>query len=201
MGGLMNSMPEGQMAPQPGWWSRNWKWVVPVGCLTPVLMCGCFGALGLYFVTSAIKSSDAYQQAVALVSENPEVQLALGTPIEFGFPRGSMNTDSGQGRASLNIPVEGPRASGTLRVEALSLGGEWTFERLEVEVPGREPIPLLEPEPPMDEELPPGLEALPNEEGPPMDMDLDEDPLPPEEELLPPQEGETPGKRGSEIDL
>ncbi|WP_225411100.1 cytochrome c oxidase assembly factor 1 family protein [Stigmatella hybrida] len=193
----MNTMPEGNMAPRQGWWGRNWKWVVPVGCLTPVLMCGCFGALGLYFISSAIKSSDAYQQAVALVSENPEVQEVLGTPIEFGFPRGSVNTDSGEGRASLNIPVEGPKASGTLRVEALSVGGTWTFERLEVEVPGREPIPLMEP--PMDDELPPGLEALPDEEAPP--MDLGEEPLPPEEELLPPPDEETPGKRGSEIDL
>jgi hypothetical protein len=195
MGGVMNTMPEGNMAPRPGWWSRNWKWVVPVGCLTPVLMCGCFGAVGLYFAMSAIKSSDAYQQAVAVVSGNPEVQETLGTPIDFGFPRGSVTADNGQSRASLRVPVEGPKAEGTLRVEALSEAGQWTFERLEVEVPGRPAIDLM---PPADEGLDPELEALPDEEPP---MDPGEEPPPPEEELLPPPPEEAPGKRGTEIEL
>ncbi|MDC0709912.1 cytochrome c oxidase assembly factor 1 family protein [Stigmatella sp. ncwal1] len=191
----MNTTPEGNMAPRQGWWSRNWKWVVPVGCLTPVLMCGCFGALVFYFVTSTIKSTDAYQQAVTLVSANPEVQEALGTPIDFGWPRGSVNATNGEGRASVSVPVEGPKGSGTLRLEAVSEGENWTFDLLQVEVPGRPAIDLMDqvggrPEP--------ELEPLPDDEPPPT---MDEEMLPPEEEVLPPSEEEAPAKKGSEIDL
>src|SRR5438876_830195 len=30
-----------QTIPQAGWWSRNWKWFVPVGCLSLLATCGC----------------------------------------------------------------------------------------------------------------------------------------------------------------
>ena len=34
-----------QAMPQKSWFGRNWKWVVPVGCLTPILVCGGFFTL------------------------------------------------------------------------------------------------------------------------------------------------------------
>ncbi|WP_274378603.1 cytochrome c oxidase assembly factor 1 family protein [Stigmatella aurantiaca] len=157
-------------------------------------MCGCLGAFVAYFVTSTIKSTDAYQQAVALVTANPEVQEALGTPIDFGWPRGSVNTTNGEGRASISVPLEGPKASGTMRVEALAEGETWTLDLLQVEVPGRPAIDLLDQ---VGGRQDPELEPLPDEEPPP----LEEDMIPPEEEVLPPTEEEAPAKKGSEIDL
>jgi hypothetical protein len=44
--------PQGQAgapAPQPGWFSRNWKWLVGVGCLGALGCCGVFSAAA-YFV-------------------------------------------------------------------------------------------------------------------------------------------------------
>jgi hypothetical protein len=85
--------------PQRGWWSRNWKWALPVGCLLPLVLCG--GGLALFAtviygaVTGAIRSSDAYQVGMAQARSNRQVVGALGEPIESGFwISGSINVEA-----------------------------------------------------------------------------------------------------------
>lgn len=122
-------------APPRSWWSRNWKWAVPVGCLAPVVLCG--GGLALMFaiIFGAIKTSDAYTQSLQRVSADQRVQQALGTPIEPGmFVSGSINISGNSGDADLSYAVEGSGGSGTVYVIATSQAGAWTFETLEVEV-------------------------------------------------------------------
>ena len=85
----METSPEGNMAPRGGWFSRNWKWALPVGCLLPLVLCG-GGILVFVFVvygavTGAIRSSDAYQEGMSRARSNPEVVAALGEPIESGW--------------------------------------------------------------------------------------------------------------------
>jgi Cytochrome oxidase complex assembly protein 1 len=124
-------------ATTPSWWGRNWKWVVPVGCLTPLVLCGGFIALIFALVFGAIKSSDVYKEAVARAKEAPAVQSALGTPITEGmFVSGNLNTGGASGSADLAIPISGPKGSGTVYAVATMVGGKWTFTTLEVAVPG-----------------------------------------------------------------
>ncbi len=42
--------PQGQVAtpPQPGWFSRNWKWMLAVGLFAPILCCGSVMVLGAF---------------------------------------------------------------------------------------------------------------------------------------------------------
>jgi hypothetical protein len=198
----MNTSPEGNMAPQRGWWSRNWKWVVPVGCLGVLASCGCLGAIAFFAATSAIKSTTAYVQAVQVVMTDPEVQEALGSPIETGMLQGSVKTENDQGSADFTIPLDGPKADGTLRVKATKAGGDWNFHVLQVEVPGRAPIDLVGKlgggEQP-GRALPPGGEqpAAPDQMLPPDEAGEDR------MDAEPPQEGEAPqdGKEGSDINL
>ena len=51
-------------APPRNWWQRNWKWFVPTGCLTMLVLLGCFITFILFVVMGALKSSDAYKMAV-----------------------------------------------------------------------------------------------------------------------------------------
>src|SRR5204863_6238 len=62
------------MPSERGWWSRNWKWVVPVGCLAPLVVC--CGGIGMLvtFVFGAIKSSEPYREAVARGQASPSLQ-------------------------------------------------------------------------------------------------------------------------------
>jgi hypothetical protein len=119
--------------PPPNWWSRNWKWFVPVGCLTLVaLFAGFVGAI-MFFAFSMMKNSDVTQLALAKARGNAQVQQRLGTPIEPGwFVSGSINQAGSSGKADLTIPVSGPRGSATIYADATRFAGEWSFNRLEV---------------------------------------------------------------------
>ena len=125
--------------PRPNWWSRNWKWFVPAGCLTFVVLIAAFVAAIVLIVFGALKSSDAYKTAVARAKSNPQVIEALGTPIEEGmFLSGKTNVDGSSGEADLTIRISGPEGKGKIYAIATKRAGRWTYSTLEVEVEGRE---------------------------------------------------------------
>ena len=133
--------PQGDAAPAPpaGWWSRNWKWFVPLGCLSMVLLVVLFVAGIVLIVFGAMKSSDAYKTAVARAKANPEVVSALGTPIEEGmFVSGKTNVDGSSGEADLTIPISGPKGKGKIFAIATKRAGRWNYSTLEVEIAGRD---------------------------------------------------------------
>jgi hypothetical protein len=176
-------MPEGAMAPQQGWWSRNWKWVVPTGCLGLLLSCGCLGALLFGVTYQALRGTGVFVEAVTLAKQSPEVQEALGTPIEAGLMlQGSIQSHNGQGSARFSVPLKGPKAGGTLNVEAYKDGEQWKFTTLNVEVPGQPTIDLLggAPAPPPD--TVPFPDSLPEVEPLPDDNDQGNEPSEPEQQ-------------------
>ncbi|RKH55368.1 cytochrome c oxidase assembly factor Coa1 family protein [Corallococcus llansteffanensis] len=143
----MPTMPEGDYAPAPrqGWWSRNWKWVAPVGCLG--LMGSCVGmvALAIGWGYSSVKDMGAYTEALALAQDDPHVQKALGTPFKPGFPSNTqVSTANGLTHAELVVPLDGPKADGTLNVVADKRGEDWAFRTLYVQLDDGGRIDLLD---------------------------------------------------------
>ena len=139
-----SSNPEAQ--PGPGWWSRNWKWFVPTGCLTILLLILAFCAAILLFVFGVLKSSDVYKTALARAKSDPAVIEALGQPIEEGwFMTGKTNVEGTSGEADIGIPISGPKGDATIYAVATKSAGRWKYTTLEVEVDGRaERINLLQ---------------------------------------------------------
>ena len=122
--------------PQPrNWWSRNWKWFVPVGCLSGLVLLVGFVAMILVLVFGLIRSSDAYQQALAKARSSPAAVEILGSPIMDGyFTSGQINVNEPAGHADLAIPICGPKGNATLYVTASKSAGPWSFSTLVVEV-------------------------------------------------------------------
>ncbi len=117
------------------WWQRNWKWFVPVGCLTTVLIMAAGLALLFSLVFGMMKSSDVYGEALAQARAHPAVVAALGQPIKDGwFAGGNISINGPSGEAALSIPVSGPQGKATIYLEARKSAGRWTFSTLEVEV-------------------------------------------------------------------
>jgi hypothetical protein len=119
------------------WWGRNWKWMVPVGCVLPIVLCAglCAGIVGGFF--GVMKSSWAYVEGVELARHNPKVVEKLGEPIETGWMiAGYVNIDGKSGHARQTIPLSGSKNQGTLYVTAEKSAGEWHFEKAEVEIDG-----------------------------------------------------------------
>lgn len=130
-----NPSPTNPTVPRRGWWSRNWKWFVPTGCLSLFLLFLAFIAVIVFVVFGALKSTDVYKTAVARAKANPAVAAALGSPISEGlFLSGSANTNGGSGTADLSIPISGPKGKGTIYATATKAGGEWDYSKLYVQV-------------------------------------------------------------------
>ncbi len=118
---------------KPGWFSRNWKWAVPLGCLGTMVMFVGFIAAIFVVIMGAMRASDAYQIAMSRARQHPAVVDALGEPIEGGwFVSGNISVSGASGEADLSVPLSGPQGSGTLYVVADKVAGEWIFERMEV---------------------------------------------------------------------
>ncbi|HUP49551.1 MAG TPA: cytochrome c oxidase assembly factor Coa1 family protein [Thermoanaerobaculia bacterium] len=143
-------------SPQPGprvtrggWWSRNWKWVVPVGCLTPIILIGgCVAAIA-FVAISAIRATDLYTDSVRRAQADPRVIEQLGAPVEAGWwVMGSVKIENDRGSAQFTVPLHGTRKKGSLDVEGSRDGGEWTYSVIRVRVedgPVIDLIPSLDP--------------------------------------------------------
>ena len=117
------------------WWTRNWKWFVPAGCLTMVFFLAAFVGLIVMIVFSAMKTSDVYQEALARAKASDAVVEALGSPIKDGlFVSGSTNVNGASGEANLAIPISGPKGKGTLYVAATKSVGVWNYSSIVLEV-------------------------------------------------------------------
>lgn len=148
---MMNPNPAqfgGSFQPPPqqrkGCLGRNWKWMLPVGCLGLIL--GIVALVGgIFFVAmSAMKSSDVYQGALKAAQAHPAAIERLGQPIRDGwFVKGNVSFDGGGGSANLEVPVSGPKNSGTLDVRAVNESGAWMYEKLDLRV-GGETVSLLD---------------------------------------------------------
>ena len=134
--------------PRPNWWSRNWKWLVPVVCLAGVVMVAVpLVAIYLFasFFLHTMKTSGGYQEALAAARVNPAAVQALGAPIKDGwFPTGNVEGGGSSGSSDLAISVSGPKAGGTLYVRATSSMGDWHLTMLVLQLKGTgERIDLL----------------------------------------------------------
>jgi hypothetical protein len=121
--------------PKPNWWKRNWKWFVPLGCLSMAMLFVIFVGSIVVIVFSAIKSSDVYKDALTRAKAHPAVIETLGSPIKEGFlVSGNTNVNGASGEANLSIPVSGPKGDGTLYVAATKSLGRWNYSGLVLEI-------------------------------------------------------------------
>ncbi|MBT2750223.1 MULTISPECIES: cytochrome c oxidase assembly factor Coa1 family protein [unclassified Lysobacter] len=127
--------------PNPGWFGRNWKWFVPTGCLTVLLLAalalvGLIG-LGIKGASGLFASSEPVRHSVTLAQANPAVVAALGTPLEVGMMiQGSMQTSNDDGHADLSLPLTGPRGKGRLCLKADRAAGRWSYSLIEIAIDG-----------------------------------------------------------------
>jgi hypothetical protein len=120
-------------APRKSWFSRNWKWFVPVILIVvfglPLVVMGS--------VFAAMKNSDAAKESVLKAQANPRVVQKLGTPIEEGWlVSGSINTSTTSGDADLAVPISGPKGQGKVYVTAHKSAGAWNYSVMEVAFEG-----------------------------------------------------------------
>lgn len=124
------------------------KWVIfgCGGCLVLILAMAALGAGITFFVFGTIKKTDVVATALKRAQDSPQVQSALGTPIDLGWwISGSVKINNGSGNADITGPIAGPKGEGTLQVKASKPpGGTWEYSQVDVLVTNGEKINLLE---------------------------------------------------------
>ena len=111
------------------------KWAI-AGLVALVAMIA-IGIATFFAVMSALKDSEPYKLAVTQVQASRAAVDALGTPISTGTPSGSIEVSGVKGQADLAIPATGPKAKGTIYLDATRDMGAWKINRIELEVEGR----------------------------------------------------------------
>ena len=135
----MTNIPPPKEPEKPSWWDRNWKWALPVGCLSTLVLftavVGLFAYAIFGFVTSTMKSTDAYKSAMTAAQNSSAVTEALGTPLTVGWLiSGSFDIKGSKGSVDISIPISGPKGTGTLFVVATKSAGIWTYQTLAAEI-------------------------------------------------------------------
>jgi hypothetical protein len=116
-----------------------WGLVIWIGGI--VFYGGLFGSL-----FHALKHSEAYKLGIAKVEASPEAAAALGKPISFGFPFGSISVGVGTGQATLNFSATGSKATGRVYLNATEQNGVWSLKQLILKIDGSDKeINLLHP--------------------------------------------------------
>ena len=64
----------------------------------------------------------------------------LGTPITTGFPSGKISLTGASGTAVLSFSASGPKAAGTVFLEAIKKDGAWAITRLALKLDGRDGV-------------------------------------------------------------
>lgn len=172
--------PAAPPAPAPvarGWWSRHWKWAVPLIALLLGLLLLASIAVFFFGIASMTKSSEPYRHGVATAQHDARVRAALGDPVKDGFmPSGSINTTNGSGQAEFSVSLSGPRGTGTLYIEAERHAGQWHYSTLQVAPDdGSEAIVLLEEQADAGGEWETDAESDPEMDAEPQDAAADAD--------------------------
>jgi len=100
-----------------------------------------FGITSLIF--KVIKLSVPYRHAVQIATNDARVQAMLGAPVKPGWTvGGTVSARRASGGARLSIPLQGSALKGRLYVVAQKLAGDWSYQKLELNVAGRESLDL-----------------------------------------------------------
>jgi hypothetical protein len=101
--------------------------------LGAIIAIAAFVAALLAFIEHEIRSSDVYQMSLTRAQRSTDVAGIVGLPVNPGwFVTGEITeSTNGGGRATLAIPLSGPRGGGTLHVQAQRQGGNWRLYALQ----------------------------------------------------------------------
>lgn len=123
--------------PPPAGGGKKWIFLGCGGCVGLLVLGGIAIAIFFYLAAGALKKSDAYATSVKVAHDSPQVQAALGTPVEDSWMiQGSFNIKNDTGDIDMVVPLKGPKGEGKLTVKGTKASGSpWDYSVLEFLAP------------------------------------------------------------------
>ncbi len=119
------------------WIDEHWKLFTVILFLVACLVFALFFGTLAIGTLHLIKSSDVYQMALQEVRSHEQAANILGLPITPGwYVTGNINLENRDGKATLEIPVQGTQQAGIVKMDAIKKDGQWTFNYLILDVEG-----------------------------------------------------------------
>lgn len=116
-------------------WQKHWKWLLPIVFLSPIVIMLLTCASFLWSVNKLNESRPAYEMTVEALTNSELVADALGSPLVFDeLILGEVRVKDGEGTATLQFGVAGPKGHGLAVSQATETGGVWRVDKLRVEV-------------------------------------------------------------------
>ena len=112
-----------------GWWSRHWRWAMPLAVLLVLAGAGGEVAWSVLRWSEAARESPPMREAMRRAGCSIELVEAFGEPLRAeSMPLGSMQTAiNGQRDVGLTVALEGPRAHGRLFVKGTRSDDVWDY--------------------------------------------------------------------------
>ena len=125
-----------QLIPKEKWFKRNWKWAVPIGCLSFI---GLFIVLliggAFWGISKVVNDNDVTSHAISIINHNPEVEQQLGTNIETdGIFSGNIAVSNDKGVVDISVPIKGSKGTGKALIKGKKEFDKWNYENISVYV-------------------------------------------------------------------
>jgi hypothetical protein len=128
-----------------GWLRRNWKWFVPLDLLVTLLVVA--GVLYWVFYTRVYRLN-VCQDAMCSIATDPDVQKALGDPIDpAAWPSRESVPSARIDDSEIDIrwEIKGPKGSAKAHALSKKRQGKWETVVLEVTLPDGKKKPIHAP--------------------------------------------------------
>lgn len=122
------------------WWSRNWKWLVPI--------CGLiFISILLFFTTGmngiatdfaqAYSETELYENAIEKVNSEPKINELLGEiePIDkLAILEGEVRYSNSNNTVDSTIKINGSKGKANIDISADKISGKWSYTKINVRI-------------------------------------------------------------------
>lgn len=119
------------------WFSRNWKWAVPLGCFSTIgIFVVALIALGVFGLSKAFSgNNNVTDQAISIINQDTKVKNILGNDIiTDGMFSGNISTSNDTGEANISVPIKGSKGTGKALIIAEKEFDKWNYEKIAVQI-------------------------------------------------------------------
>jgi hypothetical protein len=130
--------------PPRGWFSRNWKWLVPVLLLLIIVVGG--GGYACWFF-QRVFGNEAYKHSMTKILENKVIKASLGEPIQTVYlsPAPSIRKDASETDILWTIAGSAEKQA-KVHVFQRLMSGKWETSIADVTLPDGKKVSLIDEE-------------------------------------------------------